>query len=90
MKNIKQLQNNQIIVEEGRTKEFYSYNSYIATITSEGDLIVSDLWNYSRTTAKYFYQFLEMYQDLLNFDIKKIDKKTIEQLISQNIIKEAA
>ena len=90
MKNIKQLQNNQIIIEEGKTREFYSYNSYIATITSEGNLIVSDLWNYSKTTAKYFYQFISMYAYLLNFEIGEVNKKTIEKLINDGIIKEVA
>jgi hypothetical protein len=38
---------------------FQSYSSMIAKVTSQG-IILTDKWNYSKTTSKYLYSFLGM------------------------------
>ena len=41
--------------------EFQSYNSLIARIEKNGNLSLSNHWNYSRTTLKHLYIFLDRY-----------------------------
>lgn len=46
--------------------EFQSYNSIIAKISKTGTLEFSERWDYSKTTLKHLYIFLEKY--LYNLD----------------------
>ncbi len=54
---------------------FQSYESIICVIDYNEDTIhVGVDWDYSKTTAKYFYQFLREY-----LMIENVNKKTIEK-----------
>ena len=106
MKNLffETLKNNQIIVKEdylNRQKKdiltdsiFYSYNTKIATI-QQGVLYFTDFWNYSKTTSKYLYQYLDKefdniteHQNEIKEALQSNNKKAnFEKLIKNNIIK---
>lgn len=76
--------------------EFQSYNSLIARIEKNGTLELSSRWDYSRTTLKHLYIFLEKYlynlDDFIQKDIKNIllnsknKKRDIQKLIDNNKI----
>lgn len=95
---VKQLENkNQfIILGDNGEIEFQSYNSRIAKIDKNGTLELSSLWDYSKTTLKHLYIFLDKYlYNLDNFiqnDIKNIllysknKKRDIQNLIDNEII----
>lgn len=83
-----------IIREEGKTV-FQSYASTIAEIDKNGQLTLGIDWDYSRTTLKHLYLFLNDYIILLNASLKeyieelqnKTNKRTyIQKLIDNNII----
>lgn len=93
---VKQLENkNQFIIfgDDGNI-EFQSYESRIAKIDKGGTLELSTRWDYSKTTLKHLYLFLEKYlYNLDNFiqnDLKNIllysknKKKDIQKLIDDN------
>ena len=95
---IKQLENkNQFIIfgDNGEI-EFQSYDSIIAKISKTGVLEFSARWDYSKTTLKHLYIFLEKYlYSLDNFiqnDIKEIlfysknKKRDIQKLIDSEKI----
>lgn len=87
---------NQFIIKgEGKTV-FQSYQSEIAEINKNGDLTLGIDWDYSRTTLKHLYLFLNDYIVLFNTNLKeyikelqnKSNKKAyIQKLIDENIIK---
>lgn len=87
---------NQFIIRgEGKTV-FQSYQSEIAEIDKNGNLTLGIDWDYSRTTLKHLYLFLNNYIVLLNTNLKeyikelqnKSNKKAyIQKLIDKNIIK---
>lgn len=53
---------NQFIINSRNDYVFQSYMSLIASYNDNTKvLLVSDKWNYSKTTLKYFYQFLREY-----------------------------
>lgn len=95
---VKQLENkNQfVILGNNGEVEFQSYNSRIAKINKSGTLELSSRWNYSKTTLKHLYVFLDRYlYNLDNFiqnDIKNIllysknKKKDIQKLIDDEKI----
>ena len=95
---IKQLENkNQfIILGDNGEIEFQSYESIIAKISKTGALEFSKRWDYSKTTLKHLYIFLEKYlYSLDNFiqnDIKEIlfysknKKRDIQKLIDNEKI----
>jgi hypothetical protein len=60
MSHINFLANNQaVIVESDGTRLFQSYDSVIAKVTPDGDVILDEnKWDYSTTTGKYRNQFL--------------------------------
>lgn len=52
---------NQFIIEVNGTSYFQSYRTVIAAVTSRyaiGGVKLDKAWNYSRTTSKYLYRFL--------------------------------
>lgn len=51
--------------------EFQSYNSLIARIEKNGNLSLSSHWDYSRTTLKHLYIFLDRYFYNINEFIQK-------------------
>lgn len=67
---------NQFIISEDRKTIFQSYNSIICTLDYENSIITFGRdWNYSRTTAKYLYSFLNSFIDFYG------TKKELEKLI---------
>lgn len=51
---------NQFVISDGETEVFQSYQTPIAK--KEGAVYtISNDWNYSRTTSKYFYQWLRSF-----------------------------
>ena len=86
---------NQFLIKgEGKTV-FQSYNSVIAEIDKNGNLKLGHDWDYSVTTTKHLYLFLNDYLYSLNNDLfselKYLDKennkrKYIQNLIDNNII----
>ena len=90
---VEQLENkNQFVIfgDDGEV-EFQSYNSRIAKINKNGTLELSIKWDYSKTTLKHLYIFLEKYlynlNDCIENEIKNIltgsknKKKDIQRLI---------
>lgn len=57
---------NQFIISGNGELTFQSYNSTIATIDCEGFLALFSDWNYSQTTQKHLYLFLQEYKNCLN------------------------
>ena len=63
---------NQFIIYGGdELVTFQSYNSIIAKIDKQGTLILGNDWNYSKTTLKHLYLFLEDKKMFLCNFIKK-------------------
>ena len=87
---------NQFIIRgEGKTI-FQSYQSEIAEISKDGKLTLGIDWDYSITTLKHLYLFLNDYIQLLNNEIQKYirelstkrnKKLYIQKLINNDIIK---
>lgn len=50
-----------VILGNNGEVEFQSYNSLIARIEKNGNLLLSSHWDYSRTTLKHLYIFLDRY-----------------------------
>ena len=50
----------EITSDDGATSTFQSYRTVIAKNTS-GHFVISSDWNYSRTTSKYFHQWLRSF-----------------------------
>ena len=73
-KNILQSYNSVVVVIE------YPKNGYKITLGKD--------WNYSTTTSKYVYMFLEEFlpSDIVNFDNKTNKRKYVEKLIEDNVI----
>lgn len=67
---------NQFIIEIRKGLAFQSYNSLIA-IKRYGKLYVSDKWDYSATTLKYFKEFANLTGNT---------KKEIQQMIDDGLI----
>lgn len=47
-----------IVVTIGDTQAFYSYNSLIAYTLPNGKIVLTNYWDYSKTTTKYLSQYL--------------------------------
>ena len=70
----------------GEGKEILqSYNSKVVEINYTGTIILGRDWDYSTTTSKYVYMFLEEYGNI-NFDKVNNKRNYIKSLISQNKI----
>ena len=79
MKNlVTTLAKNQTVIEDRATgkKEFYSYDSLIATIENNTITLDQKLWKFSQTTTKYLCKFLG-YRS----------KKNIEEAIKNGLFK---
>ena len=75
---------NQFLIEEGGKKVFQSYNSTIAIVENDKITLGVD-WDYSRTTSKHLYLFLEEYTNI-NFYGVANKRKYIKKLIEENKI----
>jgi len=57
---VRQMANNQYIIDVGNLVIFQSYTTMIACYDSgSGKLYLDPYWEYSKTTMKYFKRFLE-------------------------------
>ena len=52
---------NQFIIRTPKAIYFQSYQSVVAKIDKNSNLILSENWDYSNTTRKHLYIFLRMY-----------------------------
>lgn len=52
---------NQFIIRTPKAIYFQSYQSVVAKIDKNSNLILSENWGYSNTTRKHLYIFLRMY-----------------------------
>ena len=79
---VKQLANNQFIVNTKNATYFLSYNSVVCKIDKTTNKVtLSNHWDYSVTTAKYLYKFLNE-----NTSLGKLNKKEVKNLISKGEI----
>lgn len=86
-----------VITGEGKTT-FQSYDSTIAEINADGKLKLFNDWNYSQTTLKHLYLFLNDYKNELSaeiyksifvkgFEYSKNKREFLQKLIDKKIIK---
>lgn len=74
---------NQFIISTNKGYLFQSYKTNIAFIDSENNLYLDKYyWDYSRTTSKYLYSFIEKYKFF------RPDKKSLLELIKEKEVKE--
>lgn len=94
---LRTIQKNQNVICENGTYTFFSYGSQIAKITNQknNNLKFTNLWNYSQTTLKYLYLFLNQYKNNLSNNIytKVLDaldsnnkKASLQKLINNKIV----
>ena len=82
MKTLKQLANNQVVIcestKEKTIHEFYSYGTFIAryeiTPHEKSKLMLSEYYDYSRTTSKYLKIFLRDYCGIWYEDKRDLNK----------------
>ena len=67
---------NQFAIETSKGLFFQSYDTMIAHITNDNEVHITEWWDYSATTRKYFYQF--MYE---NTQYKALNAKEVRNLI---------
>lgn len=73
---------NQFLIYQNENVIFQSYYSTIAKIDKNNNLILdSNRWDYSRTTLKYLYNFIEQFKGF------RPNKKSLTELIEANEIK---
>lgn len=86
--NIHYLASNQVVIVSPERYMFFSYNAQIAEYNlKEKRLVLSEKWNFSRTTLKYLSVFFENY-DILCGKVKIGTgfKKSVENLIKSGEI----
>lgn len=69
---------NQVVVINGDEITFFSYNTKICVL-KDGYIVFLDKYDFSRTTKKYFKQFLDRYSK-----DKCLPKKEFEQFVEDN------
>lgn len=94
---IRQLENkNQFVMEDNEKAIFQSYESVIAEYDKINDILTLGIdWDYSNTTRKHLYIFLEeiiprfsqLHEDITSALLTKNKRKSIQILIDNNIIK---
>ena len=79
---------NQFIIFDENKITFKSYNSIVAVVEDDALTLGID-WDYSQTTLRHLYMFLEEYvNDIYQLIKNKPNKKqAIKQLINDKIIK---
>jgi len=75
---------NQFVITEEKKVTFQSYNSTIAVLNRK-ELTLGFYWDYSKTTMKHLYLFLQDYV-LLNDEIKNILKSKNKRKAIQDLI----
>lgn len=94
MKNIMKVEQfevkNQFILEDDKQLIFQSYNSIIAVYDKENDeMVLGYDWNYSTTTSKYLYKFIDTYFYYGNSKYKDLSKDLCNSNNKRNTIKKA-
>lgn len=94
---VRQLENkNQFVMEDNERAIFQSYESVIAEYDKINDILTLGIdWDYSNTTRKHLYIFLEeiiprfsqLHEDVTSALLTKNKRKSIQILIDNNIIK---
>lgn len=93
---VKQLQNkNQFLMEDEKKIIFQSYESTIAEYDKKKEqLTIGRHWDYSKTTAKHFYIFIdeilpynENTKEIIQTKNETNRKKAIQKLIDKKIVK---
>ena len=73
---------NLFVIDTKNGKYFQSYNSVVCKIDKKTNKVtLSNHWDYSVTTAKYLYRFLNE-----NTSLGKLNKKEVKTLISKGVI----
>lgn len=68
---------NQFVFGEENRVIFQSYKSVVVVIEN-GEVLFGKNWNYSTTTSKYVYKFLDKFIYLINKEIKQDIVKALE------------
>lgn len=86
--NVHYLANNQVVIVYPEKYIFFSYNTQVAEYNlKEKILVLSEKWNFSRTTLKYLSVFFENYGILYGkVNIGTGFKKSVENLIKSGEI----
>lgn len=79
MVKVESMANNQYIIKTDNAIKFQSYGTPIASI-EDGKISVTTDWDYSRTTSKYLYRFIEMFAGV------KHNKKSLQKAIDDGTI----
>jgi len=80
---------NQFIIKTNGSTVFQSYDSVVAVIDENGLTLGCD-WDYSHTTLKHLYLFINDYvhaRELRSLNEQKNKRAFIQKLIDSNIIK---
>ena len=72
---------NQFVIYDENGITFQSYRTKIATIKNGNVYINRNMWDYSRTTSKYLYQFLRQN------NVKVYNKNDVQRLIDNGTFK---
>lgn len=84
------LNKNQFIIFHDNKTHFQSYNSHIATYDrTTKKLYLSAMWDYSKTTLKHLYYFIENYTSgalTKSLYLFKNNKKSIEKALKNGDI----
>lgn len=72
---------NQFVIETKKGTFFQSYKSVIAKVDNNGNITLSQWWDYSNTTMKYLYQFLK------EFGYYGLNSKEVRRLIKDKEFK---
>lgn len=72
---------NQFVIVDGNSITFQSYCTKICVIENGNVYINRNMWDYSRTTSKYLYQFLRQN------NVKVYNKNDVQRLIDNGTFK---
>lgn len=94
MKNIMKVEQfeskNQFILENDKQLIYQSYHSIIAVYDKQKDkLTLGRDWDYSTTTSKYLYKFIDTYFYYMNSKYKELSKELCNTNNKINTIKKA-
>lgn len=94
MKNIMKVEQfeskNQFVLENDKQLIYQSYYSIIAVYDKEKDrLTLGRDWDYSTTTSKYLYKFIDTYFYYMNSKYKELSKELCNTNNKRSTIKKA-
>ena len=88
---VREMKRNAYVIENFETQEviLQSYNSTVAILDRESGIVtLGRHWDYSVTTLKHVYQFLEEYSPSMPYALceSRTKKRSIEKLIKHNYV----